>query len=95
MPRRLKVESTGKTSETGAVSCPGLMPDPRQPSGNGAMPLGDVVNFHFVELADLGRSGHRPPWADLMAAKHCKTLVVCGTCHADIHGKNPGSAPTE
>ncbi|WP_369679721.1 HNH endonuclease [Streptomyces mirabilis] len=50
---------------------------------------------HVAKLADLGRSGHRPPWADLMAAKHRKTLVVCGTCHADIHSKNPGSAPTE
>ncbi|WUX04261.1 hypothetical protein OG568_60265 (plasmid) [Streptomyces sp. NBC_01450] len=55
----------------------------------------EVEVHHVAKLADLGRSGHRPPWADLMAAKHRKALVVCGTCHADIHGKNPGSAPTE
>jgi hypothetical protein len=56
----------------------------------------DEVDVHHVaKLADLGRSGDRPPWADLMAARHRKARVVCGTCGADIHGKNPDSAHTE
>ncbi|MEU1036109.1 hypothetical protein ABZ402_47105 [Streptomyces mirabilis] len=56
----------------------------------------DEVDVHHVaKLADLGRSGNRPPWADLMAARHCKTLVVCGSCHPDIHGTRPVPALTE
>jgi len=31
----------------------------------------------------------------LMAARHRKTLVVCGSCHADIHSKKPVAALTE
>jgi hypothetical protein len=54
-----------------------------------------VEVHHVAKLADLGRAGERPPWADLMAARHRKTLVVCGNCHADIHGKNPVPALTE
>ncbi|MEU0941140.1 reverse transcriptase domain-containing protein [Embleya sp. NPDC005971] len=55
----------------------------------------EVEVHHVAKLADLGRSGHRPPWANLMAARNRKTLVVCGNCHADIHGRNPVSALTE
>ncbi|MFE5092310.1 hypothetical protein ACFRCI_18460 [Streptomyces sp. NPDC056638] len=50
---------------------------------------------HIAKLADLGRPGNRPPRADLMAARHRKALVVCGTCHTDIHGKRPVTALTE
>ncbi|MEU9546706.1 MULTISPECIES: hypothetical protein [Streptomyces] len=55
----------------------------------------EVEVHHDAKLADLGRSGNRPPWADLMAARHCKTLVVCGSCHRDIHGTRPVPALTE
>ncbi|MEV6964485.1 reverse transcriptase domain-containing protein [Hamadaea sp. NPDC051192] len=55
--------------------------------------IGDVDVHHVAKLAHLGRSGNRPPWADLMAARHRKTLVVCGACHADIHGAS--SAPAQ
>ncbi|MFJ7491282.1 hypothetical protein ACIQZB_08490 [Streptomyces sp. NPDC097727] len=57
----------------------------------------DEVEVHHVgKLADLGKPGkNRPPWADLMAARHRKALVVCGSCHADIHGKKPVPALTE
>ncbi|CCK24460.1 RNA-directed DNA polymerase [Streptomyces davaonensis JCM 4913] len=48
----------------------------------------EVEVHHVAKLADLGRPGNRPPWADLMAARHRKTLVVCGSCHADIHGRS-------
>ncbi|MBT2397207.1 RNA-directed DNA polymerase [Streptomyces sp. ISL-100] len=55
----------------------------------------EVEVHHVAKLADLGRPGDRPPWADLMASRHRKTLVVCGSCHADIHGKKPVPALTE
>ena len=57
--------------------------------------VGAVEAHHVAKLADLGRPGTRPPWADLMAARHRKTLVVCGPCHADIHGNHFVSAPTQ
>ncbi|WP_348538996.1 hypothetical protein [Streptomyces pseudovenezuelae] len=50
---------------------------------------------HVAKLADLGRPVDRPPWADLMAVRHRKALVVCGTCHAGIHGRKPVPAFTE
>lgn len=39
---------------------------------------------HYVrKLADLHRPGRRekPLWVRRMAARHCKTLVVCPHCH--------------
>jgi len=41
------------------------------------------------------KTGTRPPWADLMSARHRKTLVVCGSCHTGIHGKKLVPAFTE
>ncbi|MFI5774806.1 reverse transcriptase domain-containing protein [Streptomyces sp. NPDC051658] len=56
----------------------------------------EVEVHHVAKLADLGKPGtDRPPWADLMAARHRKALVVCGSCHADIHGKKPVPTLTE
>jgi hypothetical protein len=42
---------------------------------------------HLRKLADLNRPGRtdRPPWVELMARRRRKTLVVCSTCHHDIH----------
>ncbi|WP_405856873.1 hypothetical protein [Streptomyces sp. NBC_01515] len=57
--------------------------------------LDEVEVHHVAKLADLGRPADRPPWADLMAVRHRKTLVVCGSCHADIHGRKPVPAFTE
>jgi hypothetical protein len=56
----------------------------------------EVEVHHVAKLTDLGKPGpDRPPWADLMAARHCKTLVVCGRCHADIHDRKSVPALTE
>ncbi|MGW1917282.1 HNH endonuclease [Streptomyces sp. NPDC002076] len=55
----------------------------------------EVEVHHVATLAGLGRSGAWPPWADLMAARHRKALVVCGSCHADMHGKNSAAALME
>jgi PHP family Zn ribbon phosphoesterase len=42
---------------------------------------------HIRKLADLNKPGRpeRPPWVHLMAMRKRKTLVVCETCHQDIH----------
>jgi group II intron reverse transcriptase/maturase len=47
----------------------------------------DVQVHHVSKLADLDQPGQPPPpWAQLMANRRRKTLVVCGPCHATIHG---------
>jgi hypothetical protein len=38
-------------------------------------------------LASLGKPGQpRPAWAELMARRRRKTLVVCPPCHGSVHG---------
>jgi group II intron reverse transcriptase/maturase len=51
---------------------------------------GATVAVHQVAgLASLGRPGPgQPAWATLMARMRRKTLIVCGTCHDQIHA-NP------
>jgi len=48
----------------------------------------DKVQVHQIrKLTDLETPGpKRPEWMSLMARRRRKTLVVCGACHADIHG---------
>ena len=47
------------------------------------------VDVHQVrKLADLGKPGRpRPAWAEQMARRRRKTLVVCPSCHNIIHGQ--------
>jgi group II intron reverse transcriptase/maturase len=49
----------------------------------------DTVQVHQIrKLTDLETPGpERPEWMSLMARRRRKTLVVCGACHADIHGR--------
>jgi len=49
----------------------------------------DNTEVHHVrQLADLNRPGHQPPhWAQVMAKRRRKSLVVCGDCHDLIHRK--------
>ena len=49
----------------------------------------DQVEVHQVrKLADLGKPGQpQPAWAELMARRRRKTLVVCPSCHDTIHGQ--------
>ena len=47
---------------------------------------GDTEVHHLRRLADLGKTGsQRPAWAQLMANRRRKTLVVCLACHVTIH----------
>ena len=43
---------------------------------------------HIRALKDLRKKGRadKPEWVKWMAARQRKTLVVCRTCHDDIHG---------
>jgi hypothetical protein len=57
---------------------------------------GTVEVHHVGKLASLGKPGTpRPPWAELMARKRRKTLVVCAACHDIIHRRQPATKPTE
>ena len=48
---------------------------------------GPVQVHHIRKLADIDRAGRRPKahWEKVMAARKRKTLVVCKSCHEDIH----------
>ena len=50
---------------------------------------------HLRKLADLNRPGgaDRPPWVELTARRRRKTLVVCSTCHHDIHNGRGTAIP--
>jgi hypothetical protein len=44
---------------------------------------------HIRNLAQLQQSGSSPPqWAQVMARRRRKSLVVCGECHGLIHGRS-------
>ena len=47
----------------------------------------DIQVHHIRALRDLNVKGQRekPKWVQIMAARKRKTLVVCRTCHMDIH----------
>ena len=47
----------------------------------------DVQVHHIRALRDLNvkGQGEKPKWVQVMAARRRKTLVVCHTCHVDIH----------
>jgi group II intron reverse transcriptase/maturase len=55
---------------------------------------GEVHVHHVGKLAHLGKPGQpRPAWAELMAHKRRKTLVVCTACHDTIHARQPPVTP--
>jgi group II intron reverse transcriptase/maturase len=58
---------------------------------------GERVHVHQVrKLADLQQKGQpQPAWAQLMARRRRKTLIVCASCHDSIHTTQPpAQAPT-
>lgn len=50
-----------------------------------------VEVHHIRALRDLKHYGRaeKPAWVKTMAARHRKTLVVCRSCHKDIHHGRP------
>jgi hypothetical protein len=58
--------------------------------------LRDRIQVHHIRaLKDLDQKGRRekPLWAKVMAARRRKTLVVCKSCHEDIHAGRLVSKP--
>jgi group II intron reverse transcriptase/maturase len=55
------------------------------------------VEIHQIpKLADLTRTGQpQPAWAQLMAARRRKTLIVCNPCHDTIHARQPTTTLTQ
>jgi group II intron reverse transcriptase/maturase len=51
---------------------------------------------HIRKLADLNTLGQpeKPEWAKIMAKRRRKSLVVCQTCHDDIHNRKPATENT-
>jgi len=51
----------------------------------------EKVQVHQIrKLADLGTPEQpKPKWMQHMAKRRRKTLVVCDTCHASIHNRQP------
>lgn len=57
---------------------------------------GPVETHQVRKLADLNKPGRpQPAWAQLMARKRRKTLVVCADCHKVIHAGQPTATLTE
>lgn len=55
---------------------------------------GEVEAHQAGKLAHLGKPGQpQPRWAELMARKRRKTLVVCAACHDSIHHRQPTATP--
>ncbi|WP_338246720.1 group II intron reverse transcriptase/maturase [Dictyobacter halimunensis] len=56
----------------------------------------DRVEVHHIRaLKDLERKGRqeKPLWAKVMSARRRKTLVVCWSCHRNIHAGRPVMKP--
>lgn len=51
----------------------------------------NVEVHHVRSLRDLKKPGRKQKaaWEQVMAARHRKTLVLCHTCHMDIHNGRP------
>jgi group II intron reverse transcriptase/maturase len=57
---------------------------------------GEVQVHHVAKLAHLTPAGRpQPAWAEVMAKRRRKTLVVCAVCHDLIHHRQPAATTTE
>ena len=58
----------------------------------GATRLTETIEVHHIRaLKDLSRyeGREKPSWVKIMAARHRKTLVLCRTCHQNLHAGRP------
>ena len=57
----------------------------------------EKVRVHQIrKLSDLDKPGQpQPEWAQIMARRRRKTLVVCEACHASIHPRKAAASITE
>lgn len=54
---------------------------------------GDLEAHQIRKLKDLQRFERLPNWAKLMLAKNRKALVICPTCHAEVHAARQRASP--
>ncbi|MFF2809611.1 hypothetical protein ACFVT2_21015 [Streptomyces sp. NPDC058000] len=59
-------------------------------------PLRPPPALFFRHLKDLRTKGRVevPAWVQRMAARRCKTLVACRSCHEAIHAGRPTRQPS-
>jgi PHP family Zn ribbon phosphoesterase len=58
----------------------------------GATRMTDQIEVHHIRaLKDLNKSEGRdkPSWVKMMAARRRKTMVLCHSCHVDVHAGRP------
>lgn len=58
----------------------------------GATRLTETIEVHHIRaLKDLNRyeGREKPGWVKIMAARRRKTLVLCRTCHLNLHAGHP------
>ena len=58
----------------------------------GATHMTDHIEVHHIRaLKDLNKyeGQEKPSWVKIMAARHRKTLVLCRSCHLDLHAGRP------
>ena len=58
----------------------------------GATRTTDFLEVHHIRaLKDLEKyeGREKPSWVKIMAARHRKTLILCRTCHLDLHAGRP------
>ena len=58
----------------------------------GATRMTDLIEVHHIRaLKDLNKYEGRdkPGWVKMMAARRRKTIVLCHTCHTDLHAGRP------
>ena len=58
----------------------------------GATRVTETLEVHHIRaLKDLNRyeGREKPSWVKIMAARRRKTLVLCRTCHQDLHAGRP------
>jgi hypothetical protein len=57
---------------------------------------GEMHVHHVAKLAHLTTPEQpQPVWAEVVAKRRRKTLVVCASCHDSIHHRQPAATPTE
>ncbi len=94
LKRQQKAVLTDRTPPPGSIRRTELIQRLRTGRCEMCQRTGEVEVHHVGKLAHLAKPGKpQPPWAQLMARKRRKTLVVCTTCHNRIHNRQPTATP--
>src|SRR5215472_14532014 len=78
-----RATTTGSASESRPAAAD-QFPVPAQDGGSLK-----YITFGTPRTSNPKGRAQRPEWAQQMAARHRKTLIVCRTCHEDIDAGRP------